>query len=340
MNKNIKLIGISIISLVIIILAIGIGSVYIAPIDTINIMIYKIFRYSFLGEIDEKYISILWKIRFPRVILAFISGSGLGISGVIMQSILKNPMASSYTLGVSSGSALGASLCIFLNISIFGIFTMQIFGFLAGILTVFLSLGIASKIDKNMQNNSVILMGMAFSLFSNAMLSIITSLSRKETQSLIYWQMGSFASKNWDYLLVLIPIILISFIFIFKFYREMDIMTFGDEQASISGVSVKNIKWILLTLSAILTGSIISISGVIGFIDLFTPHVARKMFGSNHKYVLPATAILGGSFMVLCDLVSRTVISPIELPVGSITSAIGAPFFIYLYFSKRKKAYN
>ncbi|MDE6181761.1 MAG: iron ABC transporter permease [Eubacteriales bacterium] len=337
MNKNIKLLGIIIISFIIVILAMGIGSVYIAPIESINIIIYKIFGYSFLGEVDEKYISILWKIRFPRVILAFISGSGLGISGVIMQSTLKNPMASSYTLGVSSGAALGASLCILLNISIFGIFTMQIFGFLAGLLTVFLALGIASKIDKNMQNNSIILMGMAFSLFANAMLAIIMGFLREGVQSIINWQMGSFASKDLSYILILIPIVIIIFIFVFRFYREMDIMTFGDEQAKISGVSVKNTKWILLSFSAILTGVIVSVSGVIGFVDLFVPHIARRIFGSNHKYVLPATAILAGAFMVLCDLIARTIIAPIEISVGAVTSAIGAPFFVYLYFSKRKK---
>lgn len=338
MSKKVKLLVIAGISFIILILAMGIGGVYISPIEIINIIFYKIFGNSFLGEIDEKYISILWKIRFPRVILAFISGCGLGLSGVIMQSVLKNPMASSYTLGVSSGAALGASLCIILNISILGIFTMQIFGFLAGILTVFLAIGISSKIDKNMQNNSIILMGMAFSLFANAMLSILMNLARESTESIIHWQMGSFASKPKEYILTLIPIVLISFILIFRYYKEMDIMTFGDEQAIIAGVSVKNVKWILLSFSAILTGAIVSVSGVIGFVDLFIPHISRRIFGANHKYVLPATAILGGAFMVLCDLVGRTIISPIEISVGAITSAIGAPFFIYLYFSKRKKS--
>ena len=337
MNKFLKLIFISIISFIIVILAVGTGSVPIAPIDTINIILYKIFGHNFLGEIDEKYIAILWKIRLPRVILAFISGSGLAISGTIMQSILKNPMASSYTMGVSSGTALGATLSILFNISIFGMFTMQVFGFFSGLLTVFLAIASASKIDRNMQNNSIILIGMAFSLFANAMLSIIMNFAKEETQNIVYWQMGSFASKNINYLLTLIPITIIIFLFVFRFYKEMDIITFGDEQAKISGVSVKKVKWFLLSFSAILTGAIVSVSGVIGFIDLFTPHVSRRIFGANHKYVLPASFILGGAFMVLCDLVARTIVAPIELPVGSVTSAIGAPFFIYLYFSKRKK---
>lgn len=336
MNKKIKLLLLILISFIILILAMGIGSVSIAPINTINIIFNEIFGHSFLNNIDEKHIAILLKIRFPRVLLAFLSGSGLAFSGTIMQSILKNPLASSYTLGVSSGAALSASFCILFNLSFFGMFTMQIFGFLGGLLTVFLSLSIATKIDKNLQNNSIVLMGMAFSMFANAILSIIISFANEEAQKLLYWQMGSFSMKNWDYVKSLVPTLLIIFIFAFIFYKEMDIMTFGDEQANVSGVSVKKVKWILLSFSSILTGAIVSLVGVIGFIDLFTPHVARKLFGSNHKYVLPATAFLGGSFMVLCDLIARTLIPPIELPVGAVTSAIGAPFFIYLYFNKRK----
>ncbi len=336
MNKYIKLLIIIFISFIILILAMGIGSVYISPINTLNIILYKFFNISFLDSINEKHLAILFKIRFPRALLAFFSGSGLALSGAIMQSILKNPLASSYTLGVSSGSALLASFCILFKLSIFGMFTMQIFGFLGGLLTVFFSLFIASKIDKNLQNNSIILMGMAFSMFTNAMLSIIITFAKEDAQKLLYWQMGSFAMKNFSYVKSLFLTLAIIFLLSFIFYKEMDIMTFGEEQANISGVSVKKIKWILLTFASILTGAIVSLVGIIGFIDLFTPHIARKIFGPNHKYVLPATAFLGGSFMVLCDLIARTIIPPIELPVGAVTSAIGAPFFIYLYFDKRK----
>ena len=340
MNKKIKALLVIIVSFTIVIFAMGIGSVNISPINTINIIFYKIFNYSFLKEVDPIQISILWKIRFPRVILAFISGSGLAMSGAIMQSTLKNTLASSYTLGVSSGAALGASLSILLKINILGIFTMPFLGFSSGLLIVFLSLGIASKIDRNMQSNSIILLGMVFSLFANALLSIIISFSREEMQSLLFWQMGSFAMKDSIYILLLIPIVLVINLVVFIFYKEMNIMAFGDEQAKVSGVSVKKIKWLLLICASILTGAIVSISGVIGFIDLFTPHISRKLFGANHKYVLPITAILGGSFMVLCDLVARTIVSPIELPIGAVTATIGAPFFIYLYFSKRKKCYD
>lgn len=335
MKKIYKIVLCFILSFIIFIFAIGIGSVFIPPTHTINILLYKLFNFSFL-EINETFLSILWKIRLPRVLLAFICGAGLSLSGTIIQSLLKNSLASSYTLGVSSGASLGASICILFKIYIFGIFSIQIFGFIFGIITVFTAIAIATKLDRTMQNNAIILTGMAFSLFTNAMLSIIMTFAKEDLQSLIFWQMGSFSMKNNVYLIVLYSTILIVFILVFFKYREMDILTFGDEQASLSGVNVKKIKLFLLSMASLLTGFIVSVVGVIGFIDLFTPHITRKIFGASHKYVLFMSLILGGTFMVLCDLIARTIVAPIELPVGAITSAIGAPFFIYLYFDKRK----
>lgn len=319
----------------ILILAMGIGSVFIPPIQTINIILYKLFNFSFI-EIDKTFLSILWKVRFPRVLLAFICGAGLSLSGTIIQSLLKNSLASSYTLGVSSGAALGASVCMLFKIYIFGIFSIQIFGFVFGMITVFLSIGIANKLDKTMQNNAIILTGMAFSLFTNAVLSIIMTFAKEDLQSLIFWQMGSFSMKDSIYIFILYPIVVIIFFLVFFKYKQMDILTLGDEQAIVTGVETKKIKLFLLSMASLLTGFIVSVVGVIGFIDLFTPHITRKIFGANHKYVLLMSLILGGTFMVLCDLIARTIVAPIELPVGAITSAVGAPFFIYLYFDKRK----
>ncbi|MEG1027754.1 MAG: iron ABC transporter permease [Oscillospiraceae bacterium] len=338
MRKVALFISLIIACIVILVLAMGIGSVPIAPIDCINIIIKKLFDIELFGAVNEISQSILLKIRIPRTLLAFVSGSGLAVSGVMMQSVLRNPLASSFTLGVSSGAALGASVAILFGISIFGFLTLPIFGLTAGLITVFLALGVAAKVDRNLQNNSIILTGMAFSLFANAAITIIMALSKEQLQRLVYWQMGSFATKTPSELMVLFPIIFIGCAISLRCARQMDIMTLGDEQAQTSGVEVKKMKWILLSLSAVITGSVVSLVGIIGFVDLFTPHAARKLFGASHKYVIPASVLLGGAFMVLCDLIARTIVAPLELPVGAITSAIGAPFFIYLYFSRRKKA--
>jgi len=190
--------------------------------------------------------------------------------------------------------------------------------------------------DKNLENNTIILVGMVFSLFVNAILTLLTSMSKEHLAQLTFWQMGSFALKDWSNIAVLFPIVLMGVIIIRNYSKELDIMTFGEDQAFTMGIDVPKIKWLLLGLSAALTGSAISFVGVIGFIDLIAPHVVRRIFGSSHLIVIPMSILFGGAFMVLCDLVARTIISPSELPVGAISALVGAPFFAFVYFSKRK----
>ncbi len=315
--------------------AVAIGTVYISPIEVTSIITEYLFGLSFVDNIDDVTKAIVLNIRAPRVLLAFISGCGLAVSGVLMQSILRNPLASSLTLGVSSGASLGASIAILLNVTAFGFLTLPIFGLTGGLITVYLALGIASKVDKNFQNNSIILMGTAFSLFANAMITVIMALAKDDLEALVYWQMGSFASRDKNYIIVLLPFVLVGTLTSLYYSKQIDILTLGEEQAKTTGVDAKRMKWLLLSLSAIITGAIISVVGVIGFVDLFTPHVARKIFGASHKYVIPASALLGGLFMVACDLIARTIVPPLEIPVGAISAMIGAPFFIYLYYAKR-----
>ncbi len=322
-----------------IILAMGIGTVPIAPLHTVNVILYELFSgfgFELSPFVPDTTLTILADIRIPRALLAFICGSGLAVGGVMMQSVLRNPLASSYTLGVSSGAAVGATLTILLGLNMFGSFTLPFFGLTFGILTVFAAIGIASRLDNSLQNNTIILTGMALSLFANAIITIIMSLSREDLKAMMFWQMGSFALKSDSYSIVVFPIVLVCSFIVFLFSRQMDILSLGDEQAQTTGVNSKWLKVFLLCMGAILTGAIVSTAGIIGFIDLFTPHVARRLFGASHRFVIPASMLLGGAFMVLCDLLARTLIPPLELPIGAITAFFGAPFFIYLYFGKRR----
>jgi iron complex transport system permease protein len=282
--------------------------------------------------------SIIWNLRLPRTLLAFLVGGAVAVSGSVMQSVLKNPLASSYTLGVSSGASLGAALIIVTGFTIpfLGVFTLPVTGLVFGLATVFSAVKFAAMMDKSLETNTIILVGMVFSLFVNAMLTLVTAMARDHLAQLTYWQMGSFSLKDWSNVIILFPLVLIGVILIQNFSKEMDIMTFGEDQAFTMGVDVHKVKWSLLSLSAALTGSAVAFVGVIGFIDLIAPHVVRKIFGSSHKIVIPMSMLFGGSFMVICDLVARTIISPSELPVGAITALIGAPFFAYVYFSRRK----
>lgn len=335
MKNQLKFIILIFVFLVTVILAIGIGSVFIPPVDTIKIISAKLFGIHFASAPVETNEIILLNIRLPRVLLCFIVGGMLSVSGVITQSVLRNPLASSYTLGISSGAAVGASIAILFGFNFLGVLTLPFFGLSFGLITVFLAVVLAAKLDKNMSNITIILTGMAFSMFANAVIAFIMAFANETAQQITFWQLGSFALKDWTHPLVLFPIMLVGITLVLFFSKEMDLMTFGEEQAKASGVDVLKVKWGLLVIGAILTGSAVSIAGVIGFVDLFTPHMARRLFGSNHKIAIPASAFMGGIFMILCDLIARTITAPIELPVGAVTSAIGAPFFIYLYFKGR-----
>lgn len=338
MKTRLKASVVILLCIIVIVIGIGIGSIYVPPKVTMNILMNKIFSTPLLEDISNVSASIVWNLRIPRTLLAFIVGGALAVSGTVMQSVLKNPLASSYTLGVSSGASVGAGIAIITGVSIpfLGMFTLPIFGLTFGLLTVFLAVTFTAKLDRNMSNNTIILVGMVFSLFINAIQTLMSALSREHIQQLIFWQMGSFSSREWSSVVILLPISIIGVLVLTRYSRELDLLTFGEEQASIVGVETTKVKWLLLGLSAALTGSAISFVGVIGFIDLIAPHVVRKFFGSSHKIVIPMSMFIGGAFMVLCDLIARTIISPSELPVGAVTALIGAPFFAYVYFSRRK----
>ena len=178
---------------------------------------------------------------------------------------------------------------------------------------------------------------MVFSLFVNAVTTLLSVLNREHSQRLIFWQMGSFSLRDWSTIYILLPVVIAGTLYITHYNRELDMMTFGEEQAKTMGVNLKRVKWILLITAAALTGSTIAFVGVIGFVDLVAPHVVRRLFGSSHRYVIPMSALFGGSFMVISDLAARTVASPSELPVGAVTALIGAPFFAYIYFGRKAK---
>lgn len=327
-----------ILSLLIICIGTSLGSSNIDLLDTVSIIANKLFNIPLRAGIESKDIAIIWLLRLPRVLLAFGVGASLAVSGAVIQSILKNPLASPYTLGVSSGASLGVGIYIVLGITIpfVGNLALPFIGFLFGVLTVFLVIIFSSKVDRGLSNNTVILSGMVLSLFASAVLTTVTALCSEDIKAITMWQMGSFSMKSWSYVFAGLPFFIIGVILVIRYTREMDILSFGENHAMTVGVETKKVKKTLLVAVAILTGSAVALSGVIGFIDLITPHIVRKIFGSNHKIVIPMSIVFGGSLMVLTDLVARTIITPSELPVGAITAIVGAPFFAYLYFGKKR----
>jgi iron complex transport system permease protein len=335
--RNYKKIGAGLgLSCIVICGAVCLGSSPVSLYDTLLISIGKIFRLPLTAGVDPKNVSIVWQLRMPRVLLAFMTGGALSISGAVIQSVLKNPLASPYTLGVSSGVSLGAAVVILGGISpLLGGFTLPAAGFLSGLAAMYALIAFSSRIDKTISNNTIILLGMVFSLFISAILTTMTALAREELKTLLFWQMGSFALKGWAYVRLMVPFFIAGLLGLSLYTKEMDILTFGEEQAKSAGLDTQRVRKKLFVYTTILTGAAVSLSGIIGFVDLIAPHAARKIVGSNHKYVIPMSFCIGGSLMVITDLIARTIISPSELPVGAITAIIGAPFFAWIYFRKR-----
>lgn len=318
---------------------IGVGSVLVPPGDILAIFANRFWGAPLPAGLNPVYPGMVMDIRLPRVLLAFFVGAALAVSGTVMQSVLKNPLASSYGLGVSSGAGLGAALIMVSGLSAgwLGSFLLPITGLLFGLATVIVVVAFSSRIDRSLSSNTIILAGMVLSLFLNALMSTLAATNPKYTQRIMLWQMGSFSLKEWRFVAILAPVTLACVLFFTHWARTLDVLTFGEEQAAAMGVDMKRTKWMLIGMTAVLTGTAVAFVGVIGFVDLIAPHIIRRFFGASHRVVVPMAALFGGAFMVLCDLAARTLTAPSEIPVGSITALLGAPFFLYIYFAGRKR---
>ena len=336
MANKIKVSITFIISVIVILLGIGIGSTFINPLEVLNVLGHKLFGCELSENISSADVSIVWNFRTIRTLMAFVVGAALSVSGSAMQSVLQNPLASSYTLGVSAGSSLAAGIIIVFAINFLGIFTIPLIGIIFGILTVILTVAIATKFDRNMQNHTIVLVGMVLSLFLNAIITLLNILNRESMQQMIFWQMGSFAGKQMIELGLVATFTIPAIIIMMTKTRELDILTFGETQAHSMGVDVKKSKWSILILASALTGCAVSFVGIIGFVDLIAPHVVRRFFGSKHSIVIPMSALFGGVFMVIADIISRIVLQASDLPIGAVTALAGAPFFMYVFFKRKK----
>lgn len=322
-----------------VLLGVGVGSVYVSPGDILAIIAGRLFGAPLPDSLPTSYGTMVLDMRLPRVLLAFVTGAALAACGTVMQSILQNPLASPFGLGVSSGAGLGASLVIVLGLAASGwsIFVLPAvsLGFALG--TVFLVVFMAARLDRGMSNVTIILVGMVLSLFCSAVMNLLATTSPTNAQRIQLWQLGSFSMKEWSAVLILAPITVLGLLLFLRYGQELDVMTFGEEQARAMGVDLVRTKWVLLTAIAVLTGTTVSFVGVIGFVDLIAPHVVRRLFGASHRRVLPAAALFGGTFLVLCDLAARTLMTPREIPIGAITALLGAPFFLYVFAASRKR---
>lgn len=287
---------------------------------------------------DAAAANILWNIRMPRVVLAGLVGAALAIAGAAFQGLLKNPLADPYTLGVSSGASVGAVMTLFFGISIpfLGTFTLPVMSMAGALLTMFMVMGFAKLVDRSMKMETVILTGIIFSSFLGSIISLMIALTGEELRQIIGWLLGSVSMRGWPYVQMALPFIVIGSFVLWLNRRELNAMLFGEERAQHLGVDVKKRKLLILIGGSVLTGAAVAVSGTIGFIGLVVPHMTRLVWGSDHRHLLPLSFINGAALLIICDLVARTIISPTELPIGVITSFIGAPVFAYIFFRQRK----
>lgn len=321
-----------------VLLGISIGTVSVPIFTIIEIMISKLFGSISPDEIDPMFSSIVLNIRLPRVILAGLVGASLAIAGAAFQGLLRNPLADPYTLGVSSGASVGAVLTLFfqLSIPVIGSFTLPLLSILFSWATIFLVLTFARKIERSMRVETIILTGIIFSSFLGALISLMIALTGDELRQIIGWLLGSVSMRGWEYIKIIIPFFVIGSIILIFNAKELNAMSFGEERAHHLGVNVQKRKQIILTAGSILTGAAVAVSGTIGFVGLVIPHLSRLLWGPDHRHLLPLSILTGSGFLILADLISRTIISPTELPIGVITALIGAPVFALILLQRRR----
>lgn len=327
-----KILIIIILVFISIILSICIGNVFISPKEIISIFIYKIFSPNL---IDNKInADIIFNIRLPRSILAFFVGASLSLTGIVMQSILRNPLASVYNLGISSGAGLGASLLIITGIN-FNQYFISAVSTLFAFITIIFILFIAGRIDKYMNNNSIILAGIVISLFLYSLMSFFIYIFPKYSNRIILWQLGNLYLKNFLDILIIILITVIFLIVLMKYSTVLDIITFGDTTSLSLGVNAKKMRIFFIIVSSFITAILVSFVGIIGFVDLVSPHIVRKIFGAKHIVAIPMSALFGGMLLNIADIFSRIMVQGANIPIGIVTALIGAPFFLYIFLNNK-----
>ncbi|WP_258832516.1 FecCD family ABC transporter permease [Peribacillus frigoritolerans] len=320
-------------------IGISFGSVPVPIPVLIQIIGKEIFHLPISADPDVMLTNIVMNIRLPRVLLAGLVGASLAIAGAAFQGLLRNPLADPYTLGISSGASVGAVLTIFLNISLpfIGLYTLPALSILCSVLTMLCVLTFAKKMDRSMKVETIILTGIIFSSFLSAFISLMIALTGDELRQIIGWLMGSVSMRGWNYIVIILPFFIIGSLTLIMNTSELNAMTFGEDRAKHLGVNVKRRKMWILIAGSILTGAAVAVSGAIGFVGLVIPHFVRKIWGPDHKHLLPLSLLIGSGFLILADFVARTIIAPSELPIGVITSLIGAPAFALILLKRRRE---
>ena len=325
----------SLVTVLTLLFCVSVGSVRIPLKETADIILCALLR----RDVPESSAaSILLSSRLPRVICVALTGASLSLSGAAMQGLLKNPLADGSTLGVSSGASLGAVVAIAFGITLpslpfAGTMVMAVL-FAFGSLLVILTL--AWRLDRSLATNTIILIGVIYSMLVSSILSLIITFASDKLKHITFWTMGSLAGSSYANALVLLVTLIAGGGVILCLARELNAFAVGEDNARSIGVNVRRVRLLVLICVSLLTGVCVSIGGSIAFVGLVTPHIVRIITGPNHKKLLPASLFGGATFLMLCDLVARILLNPLQLPIGVVTSIIGAVLFIVIFYRGRR----
>jgi iron complex transport system permease protein len=322
------------------VIAISTGSSQVSFATTISVILSQIpflnIPETWGGNIE----TIVMNIRMPRVILAGVSGAALAVAGATYQGLFRNPLADPYLVGVSQGAALGAVIGFLIPISskLWSLNIVSLFAFIGGLGAVFIvySLG---KVGKSLPMTTLILAGVALGSFLTAIMSYLLITSDESMHGIYSWILGGFSAPEWSQVWVAVPIITLGSLFICLFGRSLNVMQLDEEQAQQLGINVEMTKRILLVVATLITAAAVCFGGIIGFVGIIIPHAVRLIWGPDFRFLLPLSIVSGSIFLILADLLSRTLLSPTEIPLGIVTAFFGAPFFMYLLRRKKKAVF-
>ena len=308
------------------------GAVPIAPADVLAAL-GRGLRGTSSGLTD----TLVLQVRLPRVLLAALVGASLAGAGTLYQALFRNPLADPYILGVSSGAGLGAMIALTATAGAtalrFGVVPAA--AFVGALLTMALVVRLAS-LRGRLEATSLLLAGVALSYTLAAVTSFVMVFARQQMAEIVYWMMGGLSAASWPYLAMTAAMFVLGIALPLASTRELDLMLLGDERAGHLGLSVERFKLAMLAAASLLTAAAVAVAGLIGFVGLMTPHIVRLLLGPDHRRLLPASLLAGGTALVLADLIARVILRPVEIPVGIVTAALGGPFFIWLLVSKRR----
>lgn len=318
------------------IVCICVGSVSIPIKDTLIAIWHTIFNLPLPAGISQ---SIIVFVRLPRVLCVALAGAALSLCGGAMQGLLRNPLADGSTLGVSSGASLGAVLAIAFGITIPGLpfGGTALMAMLFAFVSLLLILSLSYRLDFSLSTNTIILMGVIFTMFAHSIISLIITFSGDKLKSIVFWTMGSMAGSSYPNVLLLLAALVVFGTVILRYSRELNAFAIGEDNARHVGINVKKVKLVVLISVSALIGVCVSVGGTIGFVGLVIPHMTRMIVGPNHKLLLPASFFTGAVFLMLADLAGRVLLNPLELPIGVVTSFIGSIVFVIIFFRTRRQ---